>query len=435
MGWIILTLILFGGLTVLLLSGLPIGFSLSFFAFISLIFLAGFDTAVNSLVLIFYSTTKSVILTTVPMFVLMGELMFYTIVGEGIFDAASKWLSRVPGGLANTTIATCALFGTVSGSSASAAAAIGLFAIPEMLKRGYDKRLATGVVAAAGGLAHLIPPSIMMVIYSGITDTSVARLFMGGFLPGILLTILMMGYVILRAKIDPTIAPATVGVAWKERLQALRGVLPAVCLAGLVLGTIFAGVATPTEAASVGAFGTLVLLVINRQFKWNNVKNALLATTRITCFILLIVCSGTLYGHLLTSLEIPQRLMASVSGLSTSPIAIMLIIQAMYIVLGMFLDGASMIIITVPIVFPIVTAIGFDPVWFGVSLMINIELAIITPPVGINLFVVQGISPPGVTLDDILHGALPFCIVDAILIVLMVFFPQVILFLPDKVLG
>lgn len=388
---------------------------------------AGFDAIPSVL----HRGLASYSLICVPLFILMGEVMARTSIGGRLFHMFFIWMNRMPGNLAVASVGSSAVFGAMSGVSVAGAATIGRFAIPEMLKRNYDPRLAGGSVAAAGSLALLIPPSIGFVLYGEMADQSIGRLFTAAILPGIMLTLLMMLYLYIVIKLRPGLAPrADQTFTWAERVRALLGVWAPLLIIMAVLGTIYFGVATPTEASGVGALSAIIVAMCYRELTWRMAVEIVRSTIVTTAMILLIMVSALLFGYITTRLMIPQKLMLWVSNLEHSKWIIFLLVLLFLLVIGMFLDIVSIILITTPIVLPIVTALGFDPIWFGVVLIITCEMAVITPPVGLNLYVIKGIAPD-LPLGAIIRGALPFVAVEAFAILMLILFPAIALWLPS----
>ena len=431
MEWYILALILFSSLLVLLLIGVPIAFSIGLISVGALVMVMGPFEAAATLAAISESVTSSIELITLPLFIFMAELLFYAGLGRDIFDAVYSWFGRLPGGLGVATVGSCALFGTLSGSSTAGSAVMGLIALPEMLKRNYDKKLAAGCVACAGGLAHLIPPSILMIVYCGLAKQSVARVFIAGMLPGILLASLFALLILGRGLLNSSLASAGTSTSWRQKGRSLWRLLPALIVVGLVLGTLYAGLTTPTESAAIGAAAVLMMGVILRRMKFKNITEGAMRAVVTSCFVMFIVAMAHVFSLLLSYLNIPTQLMGWVTGLNVSPILLLIVLQIIYVFLGMFVDGVSMMVITLPVVLPIISALGFDLMWFGILLMINVEMAIVTPPVGINLYVIKGIAPPEISLGDIIKGILPFIGADIACLAIVMAFPQVALWLPS----
>jgi len=373
-------------------------------------------------------------LIPVPLFMFMGELVLVAGVGKDLFNIAEKWAGRMPGGLALATTITCAAFGTVSGSSVAATATIGSTAIPEMLERGYDSKLATGSVGAAGGLAHLIPPSGLAIVYASLAETSVGKQLMAGLIPGIILAIAFAFTIWILILFNPRIAPKAVRATWGERFRILsKGLAPLVIVVA-VLGTIYTGIATVVEASAVGAFACLIVAIYKRA-KFKDLLNCALRTARTTCYIMLIIGAASIFTWAMSYYMIPQNIVRIIVEIGMPPLMVIIGIQLLYIALGMFIDPISMLVITMPIALPLIIQFGFDPIWFGVLALINIEMALITPPVGFHLYIIRGIAPPSISMGDIIKGCLMFFVADSVVLGLILVFPHIAMFLPDLMVG
>lgn len=417
-------------LAVLLVAGLPIAFALLFTGFLGLAMITSFDAALNYLGLHAFSSIARFAFTPIPLFILMGDTLAVSGVGIDMFDAALKWFGRVRGGLAVASIVACAIFASMCGLSMAGAATIGIVAIPEMLKRGYDQRLATGSVATAGTLGILIPPSLPFIMYGIIAEQSVGQLFIAGIVPGILLTLLFSTYVLIIAWCRPHVAPGIVGVTWKEMFFSLRKLWSAIALIVLVLGSIYGGIATPTEAAGVGAIGALGVALIYRALNLKKMMEIARRTVELMGFIMILVVGAMLFSYYLTLTGATQLLSEWMASLDVASWIIILGINIILLILGCFLDSTAIILITTPLFLPIIVNLGFDPIWYGVILIINIEIAFITPPVGMNLYVISNIAPE-VPLGSILRGVLPFLVLAMLAIALVAVFPQLALWLPS----
>ena len=373
-------------------------------------------------------------LMAAPLFIFMGEVLAVSGLGRDLFKAADRWFGRVPGGLAASAIGSSTAFGAMSGVSISSVAVVGRMAVPEMLDRGYKPSYASGSVVASGALAMLIPPSLMFILYSSVTGVSVAALFAGGVVPGLLLSALMITYVVVAAKVKPSLAPASPDrFTWEEKLSSLFRVVPAMALILVVLGSIYTGVATPTEAAAIGALGAILLVgVFYRALNWANIKKALLATTEVSAALLAIVGSAFVFTKMLVVVRIPDRVTNLVTGLDLAPVVVLLIMMGILILLGCLVDAASLLLVVTPILLPAVVALGYDPLWLGVILVVNLEMAVITPPVGLNLYTIKSVVP-SLDLGDIFRGIVPYLFIEAALLVVMVFFPDIALWLPERV--
>ena len=433
MEWYIVALIICSILIIVLASGMPVPFALGIVGLLGILFIYGCgETKIVALILWHWGTIFAII--CLPLFVFMAEFLIYAGAADSLFDAAQKWLDWVPGSLAVSSVFSCGIFAAIVGGSTVNAAAIGTVAVPQMRKRGYDTRLATGCVAAGGTLGILIPPSSTMILYAILTDQSIGQLFMGGIIPGIMMVLLFSLYIVFMAVRYPKMAPSVGSSSFKEKVVALKGVWPTIVIILLVLGTIYGGIATASESAALGALGAAIIALFFRKSNWEVVKGALMRTMRITGFVGVLVMGAMVFGFLITRLGIPQNLVAWINSMEFSPIAILVVINIMYLVLGCFIDPAAMIALTVPVIFPIMVNAGYDPVWFGVMLVMNMEMGNITPPVGLNLYILKSISPPDVKLSDILVGALPFVIMLGIGIVLVVLFPDLILYIPTHMM-
>jgi tripartite ATP-independent transporter DctM subunit len=425
-----ITLIVILSFLILLASGIPIFGALGLAGIIGILLLMG-PRGLGAVPGVIYDRLRGFTLVAVPLFILMGEIIFITGIGGDIYTATSRWLNKLSGSLGMASVAACAIFGALCGVSLAGAATIGSFAIPEMLKRGYDKSLATGCVAAAGGMALLIPPSVALILYGVVGDESVGRLFIGGIIPGIVLSVMMMSYIWFLSKFRPRVAPrATEKVTWSMRFSALARIWTVVVLILLVLGSIYFGIATPTEAAAVGCVGAFAIGFQRRSINWDVLKRILRATMLTSGMILLIFSSALLFGYVLTLLEVPQQLAEFVGKSNLPNWAVLTLVFALVFLMGMFMDIVSVILISTPILLPIVISMGYNSLWFGIVMAIACEIATETPPVGLNLFVIKGVSPPHVSLMDIIRGVFPFAIVETLGLVIFVAFPSLTLWLP-----
>ena len=382
-----------------------------------------------------FAQSANFVLVVVPLFVMMGEALAVTAIGRDLFTAAQIWLRRLPGALAVGTIAACTGFAAVSGSSPVTAATIGAMAVPQMIARGYSPRLAFGAAASGGTLGILIPPSIPLILYGVITETSIGALFIAGIVPGLLMSLMLCATVMLLVWRNPALAPrAAAAVAERERWTSLRSVLPVMILAFAVLGSIYAGIATPTEAGAVGALGALIIAAVMGALKRTVMARILSNTARTTAMFVLLIVGGLFSAFVLARLGIPQGTARMLVSLELPPWVIMILINLLLIVLGMFMDPMSLLVIMVPVFFPAVTALGYDPVWFGIIMTINIEIAAISPPVGFNLFVLKTVVPSG-EMRDIIRGSLIFIVPLALGIGIMIAWPEIVLWLPRLMMS
>ena len=383
----------------------------------------------------YWGATNNFVLVAIPLFVLLGELLVRGGFTDRMYKSLSDWLNPLPGGLLHTNIGACAMFAAVSGSSVATAATIGTVAIPAFRGRNYDSRLVLGTIAAGATLGILIPPSINMIIYGAMTNTSVGRLYAAGVVPGLLLTVLFMAVVVVACWWKPSLAgaveaPAPLG----QRLRRLLDLMPPAALFVVVMGSIYLGWATPTESAALGVVMSLVMCMAYGKFSIKMLHECFVTTVSVTAMITLITAAAFYLNFVLGLMGVPQALASFASKLGTSQLTMLLFLTVFYLILGCFLDALAMVIGTIPIVFPLVTALGIDPVWFGIYLVVMAELALITPPVGMNLYVVQGIRKEGL-ITDVIVGTLPFLVMMLLLVVILVVFPDVALWLPRVSFG
>ena len=379
-----------------------------------------------------WQTGTDFLLVAIPMFVLLGEILLRAGITERMYDGIVKWLGWLPGGLMHSNIGSSALFAATSGSSVATAATIGTVAIPQIEKRGYNEPLFLGTIAAGGTLGILIPPSINLILYGLLTDTSVPELYLAGFLPGLVLALLFMATVVVLCKIRPEWGGKPIVASWAQRFAALPALLPPLGIFVVVVGSIYAGLATPTEAAALGVVAALLLAAFNRKLTIDMLRQAIEGTMRTTSMIMLIILAAVFLNFVLSIIGLTQALADFVTGLGLTPYQTMFLIVGVLLVLGCFMETLSMLLTTAPLITPIVAALGFDTVWFGILLMVLLETALITPPIGINLYVVQGIRKRG-AMADVMIGAAPFVIAMVLMIVLLLAFPQIALWLPSLV--
>ena len=390
-----------------------------------------------------WNQNSSFILVAVPLFIMMGEILVRSGIANRMYRILSDWLAPIPGGLLHSNIASCALFAAVSGSSAATAATIGSVSLPSFREQGYSERIAIGSLAAGGTLGILIPPSISFILYGVLVEESIGRLYLAGFIPGFLLTLVFMALIALMAKIWPSTAPRELAPPWRVRLIGLLALTPIFILMLIVLGTIYAGIATPTEAAAFGVVASFALAAAERQINLAMLKEVMLSTVRSSCMIMLIVTAAFVLNFALSILGVPTQVSNFVASLNLSPVTFVLFLILFYLLLGTFMEALSMIVTTIPILAPALQAAGVDMVWFGVIVVILMEAALISPPEGINLYVIHGIrktvmeeagEEPG-TIMDLWLGVLPFMLGQAIIIALLVIFPGLALWLPNIVKG
>ena len=394
------------------------------------IYVKGLGPGLNLLACDVFDIFSSYGLTVIPLFVLMGQLSFQSGISRRLFEAAYVLLGNRRGGLAMATIGTCAGFSAISGSTNATAATMATVTLPEMKEYGYDMGLATGTVAAGGSLGILIPPSTIFIVYGILTEQSIGKLFMAGILPGILLTILFMAAIYIVVTLNPSLAPAGPKTGFKEKISSFIGVLETIFLFLIVMGGIFFGIFTPTEAAAIGAFATLIMAIMRKQISWRGFIEALSATTQTSCMVMVIVAGATIFGHFMAVTRVPFELSAWAGNLSLPPSVIMVVIILIYLLGGCFMDAFALIMLTVPIFAPLAQTLGFDLIWFGVVIVLIGEMGVITPPVGINVYVVHGVARD-VPLETIFKGVMPLFVALVICNILLLLFPEIALFLPN----
>jgi C4-dicarboxylate transporter DctM subunit len=426
----VLTVVLLGVLILLLGFGLRIAFCLGFIGAAGILaFLQ--PSVLYQIAEVAADTGTNIFLLTLPLFVLMAEVVSFSGVGDDMYSAAHDWLSWLPGGLAISSIATCTGFAAISGSSPATAATVGLVSVPEMIKRGYSKRLAVGSVSVGGTLGILIPPSITMIIYGLITETSIGKLFIAGVIPGIVISLILCGSVALYATIKPEMAPRVRGVSWSQRFASLKRVWAFILLVVSIMGTIYFGIATPEESAAIGAAVAIFISMAYRRLTLKVLHGALLRSVAVTAMIMFLVLGGNVFAFLLSTMSIPQYLTNLIVGLEVSPWVVMIVINVVFLVLGCLLDPMAIMVICLPILFPIVTKLGFDPVWFGIIVTINVEMGMITPPFGLNLFILKA-TIKEVSMEDIVRGSLPFVFLLLLGLAVVMAFPVLATWLPGK---
>jgi C4-dicarboxylate transporter DctM subunit len=379
-----------------------------------------------------WQTGTDFLLVAIPMFVLLGEILLRAGITERMYNGIVKWLAWLPGGLMHSNIGSSALFAATSGSSVATAATIGTVALPQIEKRGYNEPLFLGTIAAGGTLGILIPPSINLILFGLLTDTSVSELYLAGFLPGLVLALIFMATVVVACVLKPSWGGERVNASWSERIRVLPDLLPPIGIFLVVVGSIYAGIATPTEAASLGVVAAMILAAANGTLTISMLRAAIEGTMRTTAMIMLIILAAVFLNFVLSTLGITQALTQGIVDLGLTPFQTLLMIIVFYLILGCFMETLSMLLTTATLVTPIVVALGYDPVWFGILLMVLLELALITPPVGINLYVVQGIREQG-SMNDVMLGAIPFVISMFIMLGLLIAFPGLALWLPEMV--
>lgn len=419
----------------LMLIGLPVAGALFAVAVLGAFLYLGMPTLTmfgNQM----WSILDDFVLTSIPMFILLGEILVRSGVTDRMYAALSDWIRRWPGGLLHTNIGACGMFSAVSGSSVATAATIGTVALPSMKRHGYSERLALGTIAAGATLGILIPPSINMIIYGSMANTSIGRLFLAAIVPGLLLIALFMIFVAVVCALRPALGGTEMpAVPLKERLARLKDLLPPLVIFAVVMGSIYTGWATPTESAAVGVIAALALAAAKRRLTVAMLNDSVLTVVKVTAMIMLIVLAAQLLSFVMGVLRIPQAITGLVADTGATQLQILLLLIVFYLILGCFLETLSMMITTIPIVMPIVLFFGIDPVWFGIFLVMMMEVSLITPPLGMNLFIVQGVRASGGSVMDVVWGALPFTLIMLLMVGILIAAPQVALFLPDMLYG
>lgn len=432
-----LTAILFSSMLLLVMSGLPIAFALGGLAVVFTLALWG-SHALLLPVMNIYGSMTNYLLVAVPLFIFMSSMLERTGLAEDFFDAVQNWIGGVRGGLAIGTVLMSMALAAMVGISAASTAILGLIALPAMLKRHYNKEIALGSIQAGGALGVLIPPSVLMIILGLFGELSVGKLFIGGIIPGIILGCLFIIYIVLRCRFQPHLGPAVPPeerVDIRQKLVSLRVILLPIILILMVMGTIFAGIATVTEAAGMGAFGSILIAAVTRRLTWQNFKEACYGTLRVSAMIMWIVFGAILFKAIYYAIGAPgivEDILTGVAGGHWIPIIIMVVIL---IILGCFLDPGAITMITIPIFIPIVTSLGFDPLWFGIIFVIIMEMGYLTPPFGMNLFVMKGVAPPEITMGDIYRSIIPFVLLQLLALIIIMIFPQLAVWLPKLMID
>lgn len=381
-----------------------------------------------------YDTLNSWSLAALPMFILMGEILYKSSISTRLLNGLQPWLGHIPGKLLHINVVACSIFAAVSGSSAATTATVGKVTLKELKDRGYSKSLAIGSLAGSGTLGFLIPPSLIMIIYGVLSDVSIGKLFMAGILPGLLLAFLYSVYIMIVAKLDNTVTPNNDKVfTLKDKLDSLKDLLPIFALIFVILGSIYGGLATPTEAASLGVLGSIILAILFKNFSFDILKTALLNSIKTTVMISFIIAGASFLSQVVGFLGIASAISEFITTLNLSPMLLIFVIGIMYIVLGMILDGISIVVMTLPIVLPIVVLAGFDPLWFGIFLVFMVEISQITPPVGFSLFIIQSISNE--KIGYIIKATFPFFIIMIIAVFLIIMFPEIVHLVPNYMIG
>jgi C4-dicarboxylate transporter, DctM subunit len=417
-------------MVVLLVIGVPIAFAMAVVGIGGTAAVAGLSQTLSQVTLVTWDKGTDFIIVCIPLFIFMGQLTASTGIAGDLYDFLQRWLGRMRGGLGVASVFACGGFGAVTGSSVACVATMGTIVYPEMKKYGYDSRLATGVLAASGTLGILIPPSLAFAFYGTLTDTSIAALFIAGIVPGLITMLIFASIVWVQCRIDPSLGPIGPAFTWRERFVSLKGIAPIAAVFMLVIGTLYGGICTPTESSAIGATGVVLVSLVMRRLTWANLRRALWETGLVSAFVFAIIVGGYLISRFLAITQITDLLVQFVTDLNPSRLGFIAFMVVLYLVLGAILDVFGMTILTLPFIFPITTALHIDPVWLGVFIVIMTEVALITPPVGVNVFVMRGIATD-VPMGQIFRGVMPFLVGEFVLIGLLVAFPGIATGLPQ----
>ena len=420
-----------GAMFVLLIVGVPIAFAMALTGAVGLWILEGPGPALAHTLLIPWGEGRSFVFVTIPLFVLMGQLVFQTGLASDLYAGVRTWIGRVPGGMAITSVVACGAFGAVTGSSIATVATMGAIVMPEMRRYKYHPRLATGALAASGTLGILIPPSLIFIFYGVMTETSIGALFIAGIIPGMLTAAMFSAIILVRCLATPSLGPPGPSATWRDRWTSTVGLLPILALFLLVIGGIYGGIFTPTEAAGVGCTGVLLMATIRQRLTTQAMSRALEETALISAMIFAIIVGGYLVARFLAVTGLTENLVALLVGMDLGRVSFLVLLVLLYLALGSMVDVFGMLVLTIPFVMPVVRELGIDPVWFGVFAVVMAELALVTPPIGANVFVMRRTAPE-VPMADIFMGVLPFVVGELIVIALLIAFPAIALWLPGQ---
>jgi tripartite ATP-independent transporter DctM subunit len=429
-----ITIAVFIGLLILLGTGLPVAFSLMGISVLFMLFFFG-PEPLYLIATSAFSQMRMEIIIAIPLFVFMSTVLQVSGIGEGLYDAMYKWMGRVRGGLAIGTIIACTLIAAMTGLGGTGVIIMGLLALPEMLKRNYNKQLSLGTIVAGGALGPLIPPSAILVLLGAYSNLSIGKLFIGGIVPGVIMSVIFIIYVAVKAYLNPQIAPALgveLRITWKEKFLCLRHLILPIILIIVVLGSLYSGMCTPTEAAGFGAFGALVCTAIHRRLNWDTLKQALFSSLNITVMVIWLLIGGSCYATFLGYAGVRDFIASALVALPIGNMGIVVLMMVIALVLGMFIDSGAIVVICIPIFMPAIKMMGIDPLWFGINFIIALIVGFISPPFGMNLFYMKGIAPEGITMMDIYRGSVPFCVMMVIALVICMIFPSITMWLPNR---
>jgi tripartite ATP-independent transporter DctM subunit len=419
-------------LLLLLAASMPVGFVMAVVGLVGFAILVSPQAALSMATIDLYSTFSDYSLTTIPLFVLMGQVAFHTGISGGLFTAAYHWMGRLPGGLAMSTVGACTAFGAICGSGPATSATIASVALPEMRRYKYDMELATGCVAAGGSLGMLIPPSIVFIVYAILTEQSIGKLFIAGVLPGLFIAALFCLVIYIECKRKPHLGPPGPAFTWREKFMSLKGVWETLTLFILVMGGMFLGFYTATEAAAIGAAGTMIIGWFKGELTWKKLSQCLNESIRTSCMVMTIVAGAIIFGHFLAVTRVPSEMAGWMASLPLPGWCVIGLIIIFYLIGGCFLDALALDILTIPIFYPVVKALGYDLIWFGVMIVVVTQMGVITPPVGVNVYVVSGMARD-VPIEKVFKGSMPFLWALIVASIILTAFPQIALFLPSLI--
>jgi tripartite ATP-independent transporter DctM subunit len=422
-------------MVVIFMTQMPVAYVMAMVGFLGFTIMSSINGGLNLLAKDFYEVYSSYGLTTIPLFILMGQLAFNAGISSKLYASAYRFLGHTKGGLAIATVSACTAFGAVCGSSAATAATMATVGLPEMKKFTYGDELAAGSVASGGGLGMIMPPSVVLIVYGILTEQSIGKLFMAGILPALLVTILFIITIIVWCHFSPEQGPRGESFTWLEKIKSLGGMGETLSVFALVMGGLFYGLFTPTEAAAVGVMGVLTVSIIRRQLSWERFVDALYETLKTSCMVMMLLAGATVFGKFLAVTRIPYDIATWIGHFDLPPILILGMVVLVYFIGGCFMDSLALVMLTVPIFFPLVLSLGYDPIWFGIIIVMVTEMGVITPPVGINVYVVYGVARGlpggGISLESIFKGIAPFMLAVLVGTIILAIFPQIILFLPN----
>jgi tripartite ATP-independent transporter DctM subunit len=409
---------------------MPVAFSMAIVGLVAYAYVVNPTAALSMVTADLWETVSSYSLTVIPLFVFMGQIAFHVGISRRLFNTAYAWLGALPGGLAMATVGACTAFGAICGSGPATAATMASVALPEMKRYGYSMELGSGAVAAAGGLGILIPPSVVFIVYAILTEQSIGKLFIAGVMPGLLIAAMFCACIYYNCRRKPELGPAGPKTSWGQKIKSLAGVAETLILFIVVMGGMFAGYFTPTEAAAIGAAGSIAIALVKRQLTMKMLTRSLLETARTSCMVLIIVAGAVMFGHFLARTRIPFELAEWLGNLPLPGWIIICCIMFFYLVAGCFVDALALVLLTVPVFYPVILKLGYDPIWFGVMIVVVTMMGIISPPVGVNVYVVSGISRD-IPISTVFRGAMPFLYVLIVASLILLAFPQISLWLPN----